>query len=1043
MSFNTLTASLCALSVAGTALASALPADALPNPSEVQVSQMLAAGTSFAAVIDKDGHVWTWGFPDSTPFCSTSDHEPSPTPIRVPGITDAVSISAAHIRTVVATADGAVWNWGVNAHSALGTGMTPGSSYSAVPIQVPQLTDVVQVAAGSDYSLALTKSGQVYAWGSNTNHQLGDAQDQDSAIPVLVQGPTDVVSVSAGPNHAVALTSSGDVWTWGSNRFAELGTGSTDVQTVPLRVEGIAPMKVIAAGSNFTVTVDMSGDLWGWGGVTSLSSLGTGTFLGSRTPVRLMGRSDVVSVTAGSHTAAITASGDLWTWGNNGAGQLGTGDIVRGLAPARVDIPEPMVASAVSSYGTIALASSGKLYSWGSNSCFQLGDESPDPNAHPTQVDGVKDVISLDTSLGNTVVATADGNVWAWGDNTYHQLGDKRPGPVARPIRVPGLDGYTIKKVATGSNYMLGLATTGKVYGWGANGEGQLGNGKDNYSETPTLVKALPTNVIDIQASGGLSAAVTASGDLWMWGANSSGQLGRGNTSASSHTAAKVNGLPFIKAVALGGSCALAVSSAGEVWGWGSNFSNQLYPDFKVDRVLSPIPIPLSDTVESISTSGSHTLASMTSGGVLGWGSSFYGALGPDIDGSLGAPREIPGIDGHGTVYAGADKSMFLSDQGEVFTWGRGQYGQLGFPSLADTRTPTRVDAPPASTGAFATYHGALVSRDDATVYTWGRNSDGQLGYPLSGWMVTWRPTGLNLFDPPGSGVDPTPSAEPTDNPSVEPSQEPTGDPTEIPTERPTGEATSNPNDPADTVSRDPNLDSTPDDGGRASENDHRTTPPPGQVGPAPAPSGAPVAPPGQPAPAVPAISRFAASFATVIIRPGSAVKVPVATYRHATTPTGAVTITWTSSAPRIATVAGSKAKTGAWSWEAGTVKTVAIRAKKIGSTTVTLRSTDARKLVLRVRVVPRAEYRAVKSLTVRVAGGRPIPKAMAVGTTMWLKAIPHPIGAARVTAVWRSSNPSIARIDRAGLLTATGQGKATITCQVRGKTIKVAITVT
>ena len=100
------------------------------------------------------------------------------------------------------------------------------------------------VAAGGYYSLALTSTGAVLAWGYNADGELGNGNRTSSDVPVKVKLPagTKVTAIAAGgclegvgqdtagPGHSLALTSTGAVLAWGYNAEGELGDGSTDKQ---------------------------------------------------------------------------------------------------------------------------------------------------------------------------------------------------------------------------------------------------------------------------------------------------------------------------------------------------------------------------------------------------------------------------------------------------------------------------------------------------------------------------------------------------------------------------------------------------------------------------------------------------------------------------------------------------------------------------------------------------------------------------------------------------------------------------------------------
>jgi alpha-tubulin suppressor-like RCC1 family protein len=141
------------------------------------------------------------------------------------GVT-AVSVSSAAAHSLVLTSTGAVYAVGDNTYGELGTG-TDASSTVPVPVVFPAGTVIVAVSAGDGsglglaggYSLALSSTGVVYAWGDNESGDLGDGSNTNSDLPAVVQVPDGVVptSVVAGGNRAHLLSSAGQVYDWGTD----------------------------------------------------------------------------------------------------------------------------------------------------------------------------------------------------------------------------------------------------------------------------------------------------------------------------------------------------------------------------------------------------------------------------------------------------------------------------------------------------------------------------------------------------------------------------------------------------------------------------------------------------------------------------------------------------------------------------------------------------------------------------------------------------------------------------------------------------------
>ena len=374
---------------------------------------------------------------------------------------------------------GSVLAWGDNQSGELGNG-TFARSLLAVPVSAPSpasapLNNVVQVAGGSRFSLALTADGFVYAWGDDTYGKLGDGRynfgttvlTSDVPTPVLTapRSPlSNIVAISAGQDHALALAADGTVYTWGRNQYGQLGNGQTDEATSSI-------------GNPYASQV--------------LAVSGDGALSG------------VVAIAAGGyHSLAVLNDGTAVAWGYNSSGQLGDGTSGLGTdsdTPVTVSALTDAVSVAAGQYFSLALRTDGTVFAWGYDNDGELGDANSGTNeATPIQV-SVRDsegnslaVTQLAAGSYHTLALTSDGIVYAWGSDDTDQLGK---GGTAQSLSYPtpaGLSGSPISALAvgTGTGFSLAIQSVDHtLLTWGANSFGQLGTGATAASQQPALAQ--------------------------------------------------------------------------------------------------------------------------------------------------------------------------------------------------------------------------------------------------------------------------------------------------------------------------------------------------------------------------------------------------------------------------------------------------------------------------------------------------------------------------------------------------------------------------
>jgi alpha-tubulin suppressor-like RCC1 family protein len=134
------------------------------------------------------------------------------------------------------------------------------------------------------------------------------------------------------------------------------------------------------------------------------------------------------------------------------------------------------------------LATNGSAYCWGNNSSGQLGDGSTTSRGQPTGVGGGFAFAAISVGSNHTCAIRAGGTAFCWGSNVSGQLGDGTTAQHsdARPVLPPS--GVTFTYISAGDSHTCAVASSGVVYCWGLNANGQLGVGDLASRTTPTPV---------------------------------------------------------------------------------------------------------------------------------------------------------------------------------------------------------------------------------------------------------------------------------------------------------------------------------------------------------------------------------------------------------------------------------------------------------------------------------------------------------------------------------------------------------------------------
>ncbi len=366
---------------------------------------------------------------------------------------------------------------------------------------------LVMAVCGGGTAVAVTP-GQVRAWGDDGNGQLGDGANIDQAKAVSTGGLGQVVQISAGETFSMAVTATGSVFAWGDNEFGDFGV-STPHQSEysPVRVTGLSGVKQVAAGFEDGLALLSNGTVMGWG-ANAHGAIGDGTTTPRPNPVLVGGLGGVVAIAQRQqHSLALLSNGTVMSWGQTtGADQL---------RPAAVPGLSSVVAIAAGSFHDLALLSNGTIMAWGAGGSGQLGNGAFTNQTSPVRVSGVNNAVGIAGGTFFSLALLRDGTVVGFGSNQYNQLGSAATTNHPIPVPVSGVSGAT--RITAGDGFSAALLSNGTVLAWGANAHGALGNGTVGATfstvATPAPVAGV-SGATAISAGGAHTLALTSSGSV-------------------------------------------------------------------------------------------------------------------------------------------------------------------------------------------------------------------------------------------------------------------------------------------------------------------------------------------------------------------------------------------------------------------------------------------------------------------------------------------------------------------------------------------------
>jgi DNA-binding SARP family transcriptional activator len=360
------------------------------------------------------------------------------------------------------------------------------------------------------------------------------------------------------------------------------------------------------------------------------------------------------------------------------------------------------------------------------------GDDRP---AAAPPVDGIDGL----SSSSDATCAVIQARIWCWGRNDEGQLGNGTARDATIPTTVPALGDpphLEFTEVTTHSLHSCALSSAGLAYCWGQNNEGQLG------------VPSLAGSALPVQVSGGVRFRALSAGtfhtcglalnnSIFCWGWNNYGQLGNPAVQDVASSPVRVAGALTFSVVTANYLHTCALTLDGFAYCWGSNVEGQLgIGGGKVSRV--PALVTDARTFAQIVTGSNHTCAVDVAGEAFCWGYNAFGQLGLVTTAKCGrvpyqvpcSPRPLPVRTKLRFTKLGAGKfhTCGLDVTGEAYCWGKNDQGQLGDGSFSHSYVPVPVAGGLRFVLLVGGPNHTCGVATGARVYCWGANDHGQLG---------------------------------------------------------------------------------------------------------------------------------------------------------------------------------------------------------------------------------------------------------------------------------------------------------------------------
>ncbi len=682
--------------------------------------------------------------------------------------------------------DGTVWSFGRNIFGQLGTGEGVNAYHDANhPVQVLGLSNIIQIAAGATYSLALAADGTLWEWGQlMTSSGIGEWEF--SSVPVTVQSIANVTKIAVGDDSAMAIANGRQLYAWGSDGSGKI-SGCYGAQPQVMNAD-FERADQIAVGYTMSGVLDYY-RLYAMGSNSAgqLCKGNTTSYSGyQQIPIDSLGDFAM----GGAHTIARGGS-TLYAWGKNTNGQLGVSNNYTNATTAQTLTGLGVTQMALGAEHSLFIRNingTPTLYGCGDNSEKQLAGLSDEKTDAITQISlPVAGTLQAIAAGFKNSLAIYDGRVWVWGSNVPKHIDSSTSDPVCVPVCVGNVNEmededsafdlawpwYYQGELQEGTSHdqlKISLTEAG-IYRitctpWSGRVTASItastgGEVQSVQVSGGTIIAQLTSGVYQIQLEGMTSCqyelrmekdeyfdgvqqiaqsengalALDAEGHVWAWGALYTSLQGATHEFASP---VYVPGLSNVIQIVRAGQTNYALRAGGDIYIWGEVTQFQ---ENTQQQVFYPRPVRMMQApgAKYIAACEGALLAVKMDGTVWGLGNNANQRICADFERRyVNAWTQVAGISDVEQVALGYDACAALKTDGTVWSWGA-DHVALGRSAGSGAAIPAQVSPLSDIVQIRAGIHHMLALRENGTVSAWGSGAYGQFGDGTSG-MESWLP---------------------------------------------------------------------------------------------------------------------------------------------------------------------------------------------------------------------------------------------------------------------------------------------------------------